>query len=162
MFCAIDGELAGIFALNYTLPDVVFPALDSLMREKVGPVLATRDFNLIPSMLHQRFKLGGGQDGLSAGGAPPGAVSDPDQPHSETITAVLCREGAAALCRRGWWGPSACGGAPGSGAALTCVGFRPGGLLLAYYLTAVDAYGSLSPLNLLVFLLFWVAPRCGF
>ena len=43
------------------------------------------------------------------------------------------------------------------GAALTCVGSALG-LLLAYYLTAVDAYGSLSPLNLLIFLLFWVAP----
>ena len=32
------------------------------------------------------------------------------------------------------------------------------GVLLAYYLTSVDAYGSLSPLNLLIFLLFWLAP----
>ena len=57
VFCAIDGELAGIFALNYTLPDTVFPSLTSLLRERVGPVLATRDFNLIPAMLQQRFKL---------------------------------------------------------------------------------------------------------
>ena len=42
VFCAIDGELAGIFALNYTLPDTVFPSLTSLLRERVGPVLATR------------------------------------------------------------------------------------------------------------------------
>ncbi len=57
VFCAIDGELAGIFALSYTLPDTVFPSIEELMREKVGPVLATRDFNLIPAMLKQRFKL---------------------------------------------------------------------------------------------------------
>ena len=43
------------------------------------------------------------------------------------------------------------------GAVLTCMGSALG-ILLAYYLTAVDAYGSLSPLNLLIFLLFWVAP----
>ena len=43
------------------------------------------------------------------------------------------------------------------GAALTCIGSTVG-VLLAYYLTAMDAYGSLSPLNLLIFLLFWVAP----
>ena len=57
VFCAIDGKLAGIFALSYALPDTVFPALDALMLEKVEPVLATRDFNLIPAMLQQRFKL---------------------------------------------------------------------------------------------------------
>ena len=43
------------------------------------------------------------------------------------------------------------------GAVLTCLGSCVG-VLLAYYLTSVDAYGSLSPLNLLVFLLFWLAP----
>ena len=36
VFCAIDGRLAGIFALSYTLPDTVFPALESLMLERVG------------------------------------------------------------------------------------------------------------------------------
>lgn len=155
VFCAIDGELAGIFALNYTLPDVVFPALDSLMREKVGPVLATRDFNLIPAMLHQRFKLAADKMDF-----PPverrRELSDPDQPHSETITAVLCREGllpyadAVVGAKRLRW-------CARFGAVLTCVGSALG-ILLAYYLTAVDAYGSLSPLNLLIFLLFWVAP----
>lgn len=155
VFCAIDGELAGIFALNYTLPDVVFPALDSLMREKVGPVLATRDFNLIPSMLHQRFKLAADKMDF-----PPverrRELSDPDQPHSATITAVLCREGllpyadAVVGAKRLRW-------AARFGAVLTCVGSTIG-VLLAYYLTSVDAYGSLSPLNLLIFLLFWLAP----
>lgn len=106
VFCAIEGELAGIFALNYTLPDMVFPSLEALMREKVGPVLATRDFNLIPAMLHQRFKLGGRQDGLSAGGAAAGSCPTRDQPHSSTITAVLCREGLLPMGSR-WWLPSA-------------------------------------------------------
>lgn len=43
------------------------------------------------------------------------------------------------------------------GAVLACVGSTIG-LLLAAYLTSVAAYGSLSPLNLLIFLLFWLAP----
>ena len=32
------------------------------------------------------------------------------------------------------------------------------GVLLAYYLTSVDAYASLSPLNLLFYLLMWLLP----
>ena len=35
---------------------------------------------------------------------------------------------------------------------------RTVGVLLAYYLTAVAAFGSLSPLNLLIFLLTWLLP----
>ena len=155
VFCAVDGELAGIFALNYSLPDMVFPSLDALMRERVAPVLATRDFNLIPAMLHQRFKLAADKMDF-----PPverrRELSDPDQPHNSTITAVLCREGllpyadsvvGARRLRR----------STRLGAVLACVGSTIG-LLLAAYLTSVDAYGSLSPLNLLIFLLFWLAP----
>ncbi len=92
VFCAIDGELAGIFALDFTLPDTVFPALTSLLREKVGPVLATRDFNLIPAMLQQRVKLAADRMDF-----PPverrRELSDPEQDHTGVLTAVLCREG---------------------------------------------------------------------
>ena len=136
VFCAIEGELAGIFALNYTLPDMVFPSLEALMREKVGPVLATRDFNLIPAMLHQRFKLAADKMDF-----PPverrRELSDPDQPHSSTITAVLCREGllpygeSVVAAKRLRWSTR-------FGAVLTCLGSCVG-VLLAYYLTSVDA-----------------------
>ena len=155
VFCAIDGDLAGIFALNYSLPDGVFPSLDALLREKVGPVLATRDFNIIPAMLHQRFKLASDKMDF-----PPverrRELSDPEQPHNPILTAVLCREGlvpyadsvvGARRLRR----------ATRFGAILTCVGATVG-VLLAYYLTAVTAFGSLSPLNLLIFLITWLLP----
>lgn len=155
VFCAIDGDLAGIFALNYSLPDGVFPSLDALLREKVGPVLATRDFNIIPAMLHQRFKLASDKMDF-----PPverrRELSDPEQPHNPILTAVLCREGlvpyadsvvGARRLRR----------ATRFGAILTCVGSTVG-VLLAYYLTAVTAFGSLSPLNLLIFLITWLLP----
>ena len=155
VFCAINGDLAGIFALNYFLPDTVFPSLDSLIREGVGPVLATRDFNLIPAMLQQRFKLAADRMDF-----PPverrRELSSPDQPHSDTLCAVLCREGLyplaeAVVCakrlRR----------ATRLGAILCCVSSILG-LLLTGYLVWVSAYGSLSPLNLLLYLLMWLLP----
>ena len=155
VFCAINGELAGIFALNYFLPDTVFPSLDSLIREGVGPVLATRDFNLIPAMLQQRFKLAADRMDF-----PPverrRELSAPDQPHGDTLCAILCREGLypfaeAVVCakrlRR----------ATRVGAVLCCVSSVLG-LLLTGYLVQVSAYGSLSPLNLLLFLLMWLLP----
>lgn len=155
VFCAINGELAGIFALSYSLPDTVFPSLEELMREKVGPVLATRDFNLIPAMLHQRFKLAADKMDF-----PPverrRELSDPEQPHSQVLTALLCREGlfpfaeAVTAAKRLRW-------ATRLGAVLCCVGSGLG-MLLCAYLVSVSAYGSLSPLNLLVYMVSWLAP----
>ena len=155
VFCAIDGELAGLFVLNYNLPDTVFPALETLMREKIDPVLATRDFNLIPAMLQQRFKLAADKMDF-----PPierrRELSDPQLPHNHTLTAVLCREGiypfaeAVVAARRLRL-------ATRLGAILCCAGSAVG-VLLAAYLTSVQAFSSLSPLNLLTFLLFWLAP----
>ena len=155
VFCAIDGDLAGIFALIYTLPDGVFPALDALLREKVGPVLATRDFNIIPAMLHQRFKLASDKMDF-----PPverrRELSDPEQPHNSILTAVLCREGLAPYADA-VVGARRLRRATRFGAVLTCIGSTVG-VLLAYYLTAVTAFGSLAPLNLLIFLLTWLLP----
>ena len=155
VFCAIDGRLAGIFALSYTLPDTVFPALEALMLEKVEPVLATRDFNLIPAMLQQRFKLAADRMAF------PGVerrreLSDPDQEHDGVLTALLCREGllpfaeAIAAAKRLRW-------AAQLGGVLCCAASTLG-LALAAYLTSAAAYSSLSPLNLLVYMLTWLAP----
>jgi hypothetical protein len=155
VFCAIDGELAGIFALNYDLPGAVPPALSALLHNRVGPVLAVRDFNIIPAMLRQRFRLPA--DRMEY---PPverrRELSDPDQPHSDALFAVLCREGLAPFTE------AVVGGkrlrlAVRLGAALSCVGCVCG-LLLTFYLTFVDAYSSLNALSLLIFMLLWLVP----
>ena len=155
VFCAINGELAGIFALNYVLPDTVFPSLDALMREKLGPVLATRDFNLIPAMLRQRFQLAADRMDF-----PPiqrrRELSDPNQAHSEVLTALLCREGLypfaeAIVCAKRLRRVARIG-------AVLCAAASILGLMLSAYLVSVSAYGSLSPLNLLVYMFTWLCP----
>ena len=155
VFCAIDGELAGIFALNYSLPDLVFPSIAALLQEKLTPILATRDFNLIPAMLQQRFKLAADKMEF-----PPverrRELSAPEQPHNSQLTAVLCREGlypfseAVVGARRLRVGTRL-------SAVLSCVGSAIG-LLLACYLTAAEAFASISPVNLLIYLLMWTVP----
>ena len=155
VFCAIDGELAGIFALHYTLPDTIFPSVSSLFQERLSPVLATRDFNITPGMLWQRFRLA--TDRMDF---PPverrRELSDPEQSHSTTLTAVLCREGivpfsesvvAARRLRR----------AVRVNAVLACLASLLGAVL-ACYLTAVGAFASISPLSVLVYLMLWLLP----
>ena len=155
VFCAIDGELAGIFALHYTLPDTIFPSVSSLLQERLSPVLATRDFNITPAMLWQRFRLA--TDRMDF---PPverrRELSAAEQDHSDVITAVLCREGivpfsesvvAARRLRR----------AVRLNAVLACIASLLG-TLLACYLTAAGAFASISPHTLLVYLLLWLLP----
>ena len=155
VFCAIDGELAGIFALHYSLHGTLEPSLNSLIRNHVTPVMATRDFNLIPAMLRQRFKLP--VDKMEFPAAERRLeLSDPDQSHSDILTAVLCREGVAPYSEA-VVGACRLRRAVRTAAVLACLG-AAAGLLLAFYLTYMGAYASLSASNLLVFLLMWLVP----
>ncbi|MBE6957357.1 MAG: hypothetical protein E7450_07920 [Ruminococcaceae bacterium] len=155
VFCAIDGQLAGIFALNYTLPDAAFPAIDALLQERLAPVLATRDFNIIPAMLQHRFRLA-----VSRMDFPPvqrrRELSDPEQSHNPVLTAVLCREGIFPLSEA-VVGARRLRRTVRLNAVLGCVGSVLG-TALACYLTSVSAYPSISPFNLLLFLLLWLIP----
>lgn len=155
VFCAIDGELAGIFALKYTLHGTVEPALYALIHNHISPVLATRDFNIIPAMLRQRFKLPADRMEFPAVERRV-ELSDSRQSHSDILTAVLCREGVGPFTE------ATVGGkrlrlAVRISAGLTCLG-SCAGVLLAFYLTFSAAYASLSPANLLVFLAMWLVP----
>lgn len=155
VFCAIEGELAGIFALNYTQPGNIRPSLSALIANRVSPVLATRDFNIIPAMLRQRFKLP-----VEKMEFPPVErrveLSAPLQEYDPVTAAVLCREGL------GPFSDAVVGGrrlrsTVRANAALTVLASLAG-TLLAFYLTYIRAYFSLAPLNVLVFLVMWLVP----
>jgi len=155
VFCAIDGELAGIFALHYTLHGGVEPALYALTHNRITPVMATRDFNLIPEMLFQRFKLP--VDKMEYPAAPRRAeLSDAEQEHSPVLSALLCREGLTPYAE------AVVGGqrlrlAVRLAAAFVSLGGAIG-VLLAFYLTMMGAFASLSAANLLVYLILWTVP----
>ncbi len=155
VFCAINGELAGVFALNYSLHSAIAPSITALIHNKIGPVLATRDFNLIPAMLRQRFKLP-----VEKMEFPPverrSALSAPGQEHNSILTAVLCREGLGPFSEA-VVGARRLRVAVGLNATLACLGSAVG-VLMAFYLNFVGSFASLSPANLLLFLLAWLVP----
>ena len=117
--------------------------------------MATRDFNLIPAMLRQRFKLP-----VDKMEFPPVErrveLSGEEQSHSDILTAVLCREGVAPYSEA-VVGAARLRRAVRTSAVLACLGALAG-LLLAFYLTFVCSYSSLSAVNLLVFLVMWLVP----
>ncbi len=155
VFCAVDGQLQAIFALNYRLHPAIRPALDTLMAGGLSPILATRDFLVIPDMLRQRFKLS--VDRMEFPNLDRRRdLSAARQAHSPALTAVLCREGlgpyaeAVVAARR-------LAAAAKIGTFFALLGGAVG-LILAAYLTAARAYASLSAGTLLVFLLLWLVP----
>jgi len=57
VFVAVGGELAGIFAINYAPQNSVMHALVILLRTKIKPLFAIRDFNITPMMLQNKFNI---------------------------------------------------------------------------------------------------------
>ena len=156
VFCAIDGQLAGMFPLNYAMSPTVSPALSALMRADVSPILATRDFNLIPALLGQKFKLP-----VDKMEFPPVErrleLSQQDQEHSEIPVALLCREGLNV------YSDAVVGARRLRSAVRRSLVFALAGAVvgvcLTFYLTYVGAWDSLTPVNFLIFMLAWLVPE---
>lgn len=156
IFCAIGGQLCGLFPLNYHMDDTVNPSLTSLLSVGISPVLATRDPNLIPAMLERKFKLP-----VDKMDFPPVErrieLSQRDQDHNDVPVALLAREGLRAYCdavvggrrlrQATWWS-----------LIFTLTGAVVG-LCLTFYLTSMAAFASLTTLNFLVFMLAWLVPE---
>ena len=155
VFCVINGELQGIFALNYTMAHSIPPALDALIQGHVNPILATRDFNITPTMLRQRFRLP--TDRMEY---PPidrrQLLSAKGQPHNGTLGALIYREGLGA-CTDAILGGRRLRTVVRLNTILA-VAASVVGALLGFYLTLMGAYHSLSPLNILFFLAMWLVP----
>ena len=156
VFCAIGGELAGMFLLNYAMSDAVNPSLSALMRAGLSPVLATRDPNLIPALLEQKFKLP-----VDKMEFPPVdrrlELSGRELEGDGEPVALLSREGLSVYC------DALVGGrrlrqAVRWGLIFALAGSVIG-LCLTFYLTSIGAYTSLTATNFLIFMAAWLVPE---
>ena len=156
VFCAINGQLSGLFLLSYAMSGAVNPSLSALMRAGAAPVLATRDPNLIPALLEQKFKLP-----VDKMEFPPVArrleLSKPDPEEVGGLVALLTREGLSVYC------DAVVGGrrlrlATRWGLIFTFAGSMIG-LCLTFYLTSVAAFASLTAVNFLIFMAAWLVPQ---
>jgi len=156
VFCAINGHLAAMFPLQYTMSGAVNPSLSALMREDISTILVTRDFNLIPSLLGQKFKLP-----VDRMEFPPverrRELSEPEQEHDATPVALLCREGLSV------YSDAVAGGVRLRTTVRRCLTLAlisaVVGLCLTFYLTYVGAFASLTPVNFLLFMAAWLVPE---
>ena len=155
VFCAVAGELVGMFVLKYTLHPSVIPALQALVSNRFSPVMVTRDFNLTPHRLRLWGRLS--MDQLTFPDLQRRVLlSAPRQVHGTTILAVLCREGAAPFAQA-----IIAAKRVRRAAAFSSVFVRVGacvGVILTAALTSAGALSALSAWNLSLFLLLWLVP----
>lgn len=156
IFCAINGQLQGIFALKYDQSRAVRPAFQALLQAGVKPVLATRDFNITPAMLHRRFKLPVNKMEY------PNVrrrheLSESGQSHNRVLGALIRRDGlgpyADAII-----GARRLRKVVRLNTILALVASAVGAVL-TFYLTFIAAYLSLSAFNMMLFLLLWLVPN---
>ena len=145
-----------MFLLNYAMSDTVNPSLSALMNAGLFPVLATRDPNLIPALLEQKYKLP--VDKLEF---PPVdrrlELSGQGQEEDGEPVALLSREGLSVYC------DALVGGrrlrqAVRWGLVFALAGSVIG-LCLTFYLTSIGAYASLTVTNFLIFMSAWLVPE---
>ena len=125
------------------------------MAQELVPVLAPRDFNITPAMVRQKLKVP-----VERMEYPPVErrleLTEPGQEHSETLCALLNRDTVEAYsaaivgCRR-------LRAAVRSNCILGLIASLAG-LVLGYYLTTMQAFASLTPGNVLIFLALWLIP----
>ncbi len=155
VFCAVDGYLCAIFVLNHALHTSIRPALNTLIDNGLDPILATRDFLIIPEVLRQRFKLPADRMEFPSLDRRR-ELSSRRQKHERTLSAVLCREGL------GPYADAVVGGkrllrAVRLGLFFDLLGSAVG-MALSFYLCLAQAVTALSAGALLVFLLLWLVP----
>ena len=156
VYCAVNQELAAVFAINYNPAAAVKSGLHTVVRNKgLTLLLATRDFILTPAMVRHKFKIP--SDSMEypsaeerarlsgpyaeAGGLPSALLSrDSFLPMAETVT------GARALCH----------------SVFAALGVNLLGGVLGIVITAIlsylGAFTAASAFNLMLFLLLWTIP----
>ncbi len=156
VYCAVNNELAAIFALKYTHAQKVYTGLQTARRGKrLALLLATRDFMLTPDMVHRKYRVP--SESLEYPSVEERArLSGPYAAHGGVPAALLARDGFLPLSE-----------AVSSGQAL-CDSVRAGlvvnllGGCIGFLVSALLAWSGSFPLvsaaNLMLYNLLWTLP----
>jgi hypothetical protein len=163
VYSAIDGELSGVFIVNYTPVDMVQNALVTLIRSDITPLFAIRDFNVSTSMLKNKFKISMDQitflsfeDRYALSSDSEGNMNSKNGSKvGVKPAAIMSREGLGHFVE-----------ITGSGRQLVktvrrslymTVAGSVLGLLIVFFALARSAYGSASVGNIIFFMALWAA-----
>lgn len=155
VFVAVNGAFAGVFALKYSTPPQSYSAFRVLRVGRLRPLLATRDFNVTPLMVEDKFDLRPGRT---------------DFPDVEERVALAREEGRGkgrplALLSRNTM-LSFCECVTGARRLHRAVRFNLTvsllcaviGIALMYYLSSTGNLHAAGPWNVLLYLILWYIP----
>ena len=154
LFLAVDGELVAAFPMKYPVIGTVDWAIHNLRRNRIVPVLASRDPNLTPALLKERFHTDA--RAIFPKLAERLRLSDENQLLAGSMGALLYREGLmpyaeAVIASRRFI--TAC-----KRLTLLTLGGSAVSALLGFYLVFAGSAAMLTPLLLLLYqLLFSLA-----
>ena len=155
VFASINGLFVASFKIKYVPVQSVQNALFGLLRTRIAPIFAVRDFNITPLMLSQKFKMS--TDGFDFPAYSKRYAMSAAEPSDYTQTAgIVARDGLGPLV-----------GVAGTGRqlfqavricvilALLCTVV---GVILMFALCAIGAFDSATVGNLFVFMGLWLVP----
>ena len=155
VYVSINGLLVGFFKIKYVPVQSVQNALFALLRTKIAPIFAVRDFNITPLMLGQKFKMS--TDGFDFPAYRKRYAMSAAEPSDYTQTAgIVARDGlgplvsVAALGHQLYSTVRIC-----VILALLCTVI---GVVLMFALCAISAFDSATVGNLLVYMGLWLVP----
>lgn len=156
VYCAVNGELAAVFALKYNASPAVHTGLTTALRSRrLTMLLATRDFILTPDMVRRKYKIP--SDSLEYPSVEERArLSGPYAAVGGIQTALLARDSFFILSET-VAGARALYGGVRSALAVNLLG---GGLGLAFaaFLAWTGGFASASAANLMIFCFLWTLP----
>lgn len=155
VFTAINDTLAGVFEINYTPVSSVQKGLVTLLRRKIEPVFAVRDFNITPMLVKQKFRLPKESYDFPSF-ADRYSISSPETEDTGSVVAMFSRGGlnsVAGLVKRGkslYNGLLLC-------AVLSILGAFLG-MLFMLAMCWSGSFSSASVGNAITFMLLWLVP----
>lgn len=155
VFTSINGLFVASFKIKYVPVQSVQNALFALLRTKIAPIFAVRDFNITPLMLGQKFKMS--TDGFDFPAYRKRYAMSAAEPSDYTQTAgIVARDGlgplvsVANLGRQLYSTVRIC-----VILALLCTVI---GVVLMFALCAIGAFDSATVGNLFVYMGLWLIP----
>jgi hypothetical protein len=155
VFTAINEELAGVFIINYVPAGPVQSALLNLIRSKIKPLFAVRDFNITPSMVINKFSIPKEELEFPTFEARYNLSADSDE-RGIKPSAIMSREGLGHFVELVRGGRQL--------KAMTAISVMISvfgavlGLLIMFFICWNGAYASGSPANTLTFMFSWMIP----
>lgn len=155
IYVGINMQFAGVYPVKYEVQPAARRAMNYLLRRRITPVLAVRDFNISPSLVEKRFQLGTDAVAYPDLAERIRLASLKDANHEEpcAVTAMDTLPNYVDAVSAGKRVHTAC-----SVSILTGLLGSAVGIMLVFFLLLTRTPSAVTPFNILYYLLLWYLP----